>query len=620
MLLSRNTKIVFVTITDITFCILLFNFSYYLRVNQLPPIDIDFVILSIVSSFILIFLFRVFGITKEVIRYSNTAILLKSTASIFLYGIVFVLVNNLFNIYNLPRSIYIIHPVLLFFYSTTIRLTIKYFLNTFSIRVKESQKIKYILIYGAGKIGVILSNILTTQNDYKLLGFIENNKELIGRTINGVKIYSYEKANELLFKKDVHSIIFSFTDLKNKNKQKLIRNFINKDIAIYTSSQFINRFIWKNNSLDENEIDLLTLIGRKEIIPNPLLLSKNILNKKVLVTGAGGSIGSELACQISKLNPRQLIILDNNEFALYKINKDLKNNNSQISSKTEIISLLGSVNDKDRMDYILEKYNPFILFHAAAYKHVPIVEDNPGEAIKVNVFGTKNLLSLTNKYSIKNFIHVSTDKAVRPPNIMGASKRISEQLVQLEAITNLKTKFSIVRFGNVLGSSGSVIPMFLEQVKNGGPITVTHKDVTRYFMTIPEAAQLILQAGSLSDKASIYILDMGKPINILSIAKRIIKLSGLSIKTEKNINGDIEILFTGLKQGEKMHEELSFTGKYYKTKHPSIKKVNEKIIPSKTMDQNLKNLMKMIVKNDEKSIIKIIHEMVPEFQNTTNNR
>ena len=613
MSLSRNKKTLFVTLTDITFCIFLFNFSYYLRVNELPPTDIDFVILSIVSSFILIFLFRFFGITKEVIRYSNSTILFKSALSIFIYGIVFTLVNNLFNIYNLPRSIYIIHPVILFFYSTTIRLTIKYFLNTFSIRAKENQKVKNILIYGAGKIGIILSDILSVYKNYNLVGFIDDNKELVGRTINGKNIFNYKQISALILKKEVQSIIFSFQGLKDVKRQQLIKKIIDSGISIYTASQFINRLILKNNFIDETEINTLTLIGRNEITPNENLLRQNISNKNVLVTGAGGSIGSELSRQIIKLKPRKLILLENNEFALYKINKELKETNFQNNQKIKIISLLASILDEDRVSYILEKYNPFVIFHAAAYKHVSIVEENPGEAVKVNIFGTKNLLNLVEKYSVKNFVLVSTDKAVRPPNIMGATKRISEQLVELATRTNFKTKYSIVRFGNVIGSSGSVIPIFKEQIKNGGPVTVTHKEVTRYFMTIPEAAQLIIQVGSLSERKKIYVLDMGKPINILSIAKRMINLSGLSIKDEKNKNGDIEISFIGLRKGEKMHEELMYKGEVLNTSHPMIKLLEEETSIIKDINQYNTHLIQLKNATDIKKIIQIIKHLVPDF-------
>ena len=615
MSLSGNTKRLLVIITDACFCIFFFYVAFYLRINELPLINFNFIILSVISSFILIFFLWIFGITKEIIRYSNSTIVLKCTVSIFAYAIVFFLVNVLLNIYSVPRTIFIIHPILLFMYLIIIRLIIKYFLNTFSIKIKENQNKKNILIYGAGNIGIILSNILSIHDNFHLVGFIDDNKELVGRTINGKNIYSYKQISKLLLKKEVQSIIFSFQGLKNIKRQKLIRAIIDDGISIYTSSQFINRLILKNNFIDETEINTLTLIGRDEIIPNDKLLKKNINNKNVLVTGAGGSIGSELVRQIYKLNPNKLILLENNEFALYKINKELKESNIFNNRKRKVISLLGSILDEERVSYILEKYNPFVIFHAAAYKHVSIVEDNPGEAVKVNIFGTKNLLSLVKKYSIKNFVLVSTDKVVRPPNVMGATKRISEQLVQLESNVNLKTKFSIVRFGNVIGSSGSVIPIFSEQIKSGGPVTVTHKDTTRYFMTIPEAAELILQAGSLPEKGSVYVLDMGVPINILSIAKRMIKLSGLSIKNKKNINGEIEIIFTGLKQGEKMHEELSLDGNFFKTKHPSIKRVNEEFMPTKYLNKELNKLMIMTAKNDNAGIIKLIKKIVLEYNN-----
>ena len=401
--LSTNSKILSVILMDIFFCVILLYLSFYLRTNEFPVISFDLIILAVISGITLIFFFWVLGITKEVIRYSNFNILIKCGQSIFCYSIAFYLFSFFLEINNVPRSIYIIQPILLFVYAILIRIQIKYFLNTFTLTSKDDFISQNVLIYGANETGIILSNIIATQRKFKFLGFIEDNEQLIGRTVNGKNIYSYDNAIKLILKKKINSIIFAFQGLKEKNKQKLINNFINKDISISTASQFINKLIWKNFFLDENEIDLLTLIGRKEIEPNKELLSKNILNKCVLVTGAGGSIGSELSRQISKLQPSKLILFDNNEFALYKIDKHLKNYFIKNNLKIKLISLLGCVTDQTRIYNIFEKYNPFIVFHAAAYKHVPIVEDNPGEAIKVNIFGTNKLLKSVKKYKSPNF-------------------------------------------------------------------------------------------------------------------------------------------------------------------------------------------------------------------------
>ena len=615
LVLSKFKKRLLIILIDAIAVVVSLYGSYFLRVNETPILNIEFFIISMGSVFLLITIFFIFGFYKQIIRHSNIEIIISFGIATFIYAIIFTTLILFLDFFNLPRTLGIIHSTIFFSYTLFIRIVIKNIINYFGNEFKKNQNIKRILIYGTKKNEVVISNIIKNHNKFTLVGFIEDDFELVGRTINNYNIFSLNDFKKVIVKEKVNAVIMSFDKENIHWKNIIINKLINLDVSIYNSSQFISSLIDDKKFMNLNSFDTSTLIGRNEIAPNQSLLQKSIIDKNILVTGAGGSIGSELARQIIKLNPSKLILLDNNEFALYKINKDLNNNNNfEITRKIKIISLLGSVVDKDRMSHILEKYNPFVVFHAAAYKHVSIVEENSGEAVKVNVLGTKNLLSLLEKHSIQNFVLVSTDKAVNPPNIMGATKRISEQLVQLESNLNHKTKFSIVRFGNVLGSSGSVIPIFLEQIKLGGPVTVTHKDATRYFMTIPEAAQLIIQAASLSKKGNIYVLDMGKPINILSIAKRIIKLSGLSIKNSENTNGDIEIMFTGLKQGEKIHEQLSVNGKFYKTKHPSIKKINDSFIPTKNINRDLNELVKVLIKNDNKEIIKIIQKIVPEYK------
>ena len=612
--LSKIKKLILIISIDAVAIVISLYASYFLRTNEYPALNIEFFIISMVSGFLLITIFYVFGFYKKVLRHSNIEIINSCGIAMLFYATIFTILIMFASLHNFPRTVGIIQSTIIFSYALLIRIIISNIINTFETQFKNNKYVKRIMIYGTNKTEVAISNIIKNHHKFKLLGFLEHDVQLVGRTINGQKIHSFNDLPKIAKKYKVDAVIVLLDSL-NIHKTKIINKLVDLELSIYNSSHFLNSLIGNESRLDFNSLDNLTLIGRNEIVPNQSLLRKNILNKNILVTGAGGSIGSELVRQITRLKPSKLILLDNNEFALYKINKDLNNIYSQMNSKIEIVSLLGSIVDKDRMSYILEKYNPFVIFHAAAYKHVSIVEENPGEAVKVNVFGTKNLLNLLEKYSIENFVLVSTDKAVRPPNIMGATKRISEQLVQLESNVNLKTKFSIVRFGNVIGSSGSVIPIFSDQIKSGGPVTVTHKDTTRYFMTIPEAAQLILQAGGLPEKGSVYVLDMGVPLNILSIAKRMIKLSGLSIKNKKNINGDIEIIFTGLKQGEKMHEELSLDGNFFKTKHPSIKRVNEEFMSTKDLNKELNKLMITTAKNDNAGIIKLIKKIVPEYNN-----
>ena len=359
------------------------------------------------------------------------------------------------------------------------------------------------------------------------------------------------------------------------------------------------------------------MLGRELVFPDSDLLSKNSYQKTVLVTGAGGSIGSELCRQIIEQSPKTLILVDQSEFALYQIHQELSNRLSNLHlPQLEIIPLLASVTNQERMHAILKEYQPDIIYHAAAYKHVPLVEANPVEGIRNNVIGTLTMSKLAMELEVPNFVLISTDKAVRPTNVMGASKRIAEMILQALASNKSQTRFSMVRFGNVLDSSGSVVPKFRQQIKDGGPVTITDLRVTRFFMTIPEAAQLVIQAGALATGGDVFLLDMGEPIKIVDLARRMIELSGLEIKDVNNPNGDIEIEEIGLRPGEKLYEELLIAGAPGKTSHPRIFKSHEDYLAWDVFDEKLKAIQIAIEFNDQKTLITLLQSLVSGYSPT----
>ena len=365
---------------------------------------------------------------------------------------------------------------------------------------------------------------------------------------------------------------------------------------------------------DLHDLDIEDLLGRGAVEPDRDLLEENIRGKVVLITGAGGSIGSELCRQVLAFAPECLVLVDHSEFALYQIDAELRRMTDSAGIEADILPFLGSVCDVSRMKRLLRSRAPHIILHAAAYKHVPLVEGNPGEGLKVNVFGTLTMADLARACGVPNFVLVSTDKAVRPTNVMGASKRLAEMVLQALSASGGSTRFSMVRFGNVLGSSGSVVPLFRQQIADGGPITITHNEMTRYFMLIPEAAQLVVQAGAMARGGEVFLLDMGDPVLIRDLARNMIELSGLTPRDDENPDGDIEILEIGLRPGEKLYEELLISGNPAATDHPLIMKANEAYMPWGDLKAELDALRDAIAGQDDGHALAILKRLVPDYR------
>ncbi|WP_412767129.1 polysaccharide biosynthesis protein [Dasania phycosphaerae] len=445
-------------------------------------------------------------------------------------------------------------------------------------RLQKLQKEK-VIIYGAGTSGLQLANALFQGQDYQPVAYVDSNQALQGSVLQGLRVYKPSKLERLIRKHGVTKLLLAMGHATRAERAEILRSIEPLAIQVQTIPDMADVVSGRAKIEEIKDIELEDLLGRDPIAPNNELLDAIIKGKVVMVTGAGGSIGSELCRQIIEHEPKVLLLFELSEFNLYAIHNELTNIISDKALAVEIKPIVGSVQRDHRLQVIMSSFGVQTVYHAAAYKHVPLVEHNVVEGVRNNVFGTWYAAEAAVKAKVETFVLISTDKAVRPTNVMGASKRMAELVLQGMAERQSVTRFSMVRFGNVLGSSGSVVPLFREQIKNHGPVTVTHKDIIRYFMTIPEAAQLVLQAGTMGKGGDVFVLDMGEQVKIADLAKKMIRLMGLEVRSEKNPDGDIEIVYTGLRPGEKLFEELLIGDNPQGTEHPRIMKAQERSLP-----------------------------------------
>lgn len=613
--LPRNIKILLMILVDTSLCCLSIWFAYYLRLgNFVTPIQWMFIpmIIAVTISF---FTFWFLGIYKNISRSFDRYNVLKFLKAVSIYSVIFFLIITIFSIENVPRTIGFIQPILYLFLLYILRSFFTYLLNY--EETKNIKKKKVALIYGSGNAGIQLMNSLE-KSDLYVEGFLDDNDQLNGRNLNGKIIYNTKDIEKLIKSKNVNEVLLAIPSLSRNERNKIFKKISRYPVsvkALPTLSDLAEGLVKFTDIQEPNAEDLL---GREEVEPHQELMIKNIFKKVVLISGAGGSIGSELSRQIIKLNPKRLILLENNEFALYKIITELneiKKNNPKLKN-LDAVSLLGSTNDKNLIEQTIKNFKPDTIFHSAAYKHVSLVEQNVIEGIKNNVFATINILQSSISNKVSNFVFISTDKAVNPKNMMGATKRLAEMYIQAinrSNIFNVNTNLTIVRFGNVLESSGSVIPIFKKQIKYGGPLTLSHQDVTRYFMTIPEASSLVIQASAMSKKDEIFVLDMGKPIKILDLAFKMISLSGLTVKDKSNPYGDIEIVIKGLYPGEKLHEDLLIGKNPLPTEHPKILKVKDLFIEYVELEKKLNELELLISERKIEKIINFFNQLSKDF-------
>jgi FlaA1/EpsC-like NDP-sugar epimerase len=564
-------------------------------------------------------LFIVFGLYRAIFRYAGLPALMTVLKAVSIYAVMYGFVFTLVSVPGVPRSVGLLQPLLFLLSVTLSRAFVRYWLGGIYQGIVGRNGLPQVLIYGAGSAGRQLAAALKTSPELVVVGFLDDDDRLHGQVLNGLKIYDPAAIVQLVSKLRVTQVYLAMPSVSRARRNEILDLVRQAHVQVRTLPGVMDLAQGKVQVSDLKELDIEDLLGRDPVPPNPLMLAKNTTGKVVMVTGAGGSIGSELCRQILKVRPTTLLLVDLTEFALYSIHQELEQlvGDSLIEGVT-LVPLLANVRDAVRMGEVLGTWKPNTVYHAAAYKHVPLVEHNAAEGVKNNVTGTLITALQAAMHGVSDFVLVSTDKAVRPTNVMGASKRLAEMVLQAQAegmaARSGKTRFSMVRFGNVLGSSGSVVPLFREQIKTGGPITLTDERITRYFMTIPEAAQLVIQAGAMASGGDVFVLDMGEPVRIADLARRMLELSGLGLKNASNPAGDIEIQVTGLRPGEKLYEELLIGDNPLPTSHPRIKKAHEEFLPWDVLQAKLGELGLALDANNVPLIRTLLKELVPGYQ------
>jgi len=628
--LPRYAKRGLVMAVDISLCVLTVWFAYYLRLGEF----IDFARhaqwgtgaswAAVVSVVLALPLFIVSGLYRAIFRYSGWPALLAVARAVGIYGLLYASVFTAIGVAGVPRTVGIIQPILLLLFVGASRALARVWLgDQYQSILKRASRPK-VLIYGAGTTGRQLATAMANSHEMQVAGFLDDDDRLHGHVLNGQPIYNPAELDNLATTLNISDVLLAMPSLSRKRRNEILSQIRVARVAVRTLPSVTDLAQGKVSISDLRELDIDDLLGREPVTPNRILLVKNIVGKVVLVTGAGGSIGSELCRQILAVNPAKLLLIEQSEFALYAIHQELEEKLAGLDVATPpvLVPLLASVQDDDRMREIMCTWHPDTVYHAAAYKQVPLVEHNPAAGIKNNVLGTLRTAQAAAENGVTDFVLISTDKAVRPTNMMGASKRLAEMALQALAATPAGagrtvgtggTKFSMVRFGNVLGSSGSVVPKFRQQIRDGGPITLTHPEVTRYFMTIPEAAQLVIQAGAMAKGGDVFVLDMGQPVKIMDLARRMVELSGLTVKDEQSPEGDIEIAVTGLRPGEKLYEELLIGDNPKPTVHPRIMKAHEEFIPWAEFEAKLTALEMALNVNDVGVIRLMMQQLVAGY-------
>jgi len=611
--LPRYSKRLIAIIIDVGLCILCTWLAFYLRLEKFIKINDVTILAVLISISLAIPIFWLIGLYKIMFRFAGSSIIFNVFIASVAYSSLYFAVIGIYGIQGIPRSIGIIQPVLLFLGISSSRIIVKYlFIGNFTF--KNSKNKRNVLIYGAGNAGRQLLNSLENNPEMKVVGFLDENPQFHRQIVLGQTVYDPLKVKKLINKKNIALVLLALPLISRIRRNQIIDNLNKYKIIVKTLPSIQDIVNGKISVSDIKDLTIEDLLSREQVQPNLELLSKNINSKVVMVTGAGGSIGSEISRQILKLKPKKLLLLELNEFALYKINEELKN----INPNLKIIPLLVNVQNSSRVEELFKTFKIDTVYHAAAYKHVPLVEENICESVKNNVFGTFSIAQTALKYNVANFVLISSDKAVRSTNVMGTSKRLAEICIQsLYDSQNKNIKFAIVRFGNVLESSGSVIPKFKNQIKAGGPVTLTHLDVTRYFMTITEASQLVIQAGAMSEGCEVFILDMGESVKIKDLISKMIKLSGLTIKNAKNLEGDIEVKITGLRPGEKLYEELLIGDNPQKTYHEKIQKAQDPFIPFNQLKIDLDDLSTLLEENRIVDVKDMLTKLVPSYKSNS---
>ena len=600
-------KFIFILIDVLVIPIVLF-FGFWIK-HEIPLSEEFLSTIWIVKASFLIgvplYLFS--GQYKSLTRYVGSRSLYYLISRNALLILIIIIFGKSLNLTLPSGGNLILFLILVSFISGGIRFLLRDILLYFSDFKKKN--LTKVAIYGAGASGAQLEASLRLSYDYSIKFFIDDNKELWGRSLNDIPIKSIDFIQNN--NQRIDQVLIAIPSLKKSNYKKILDKLSSFNISVLRIPSLGEIASGKSKINSLRPILIEDILGRDEIPPDQSLLYKSTNNKSILITGAGGSIGSELARKILEINPSKLVLLERNEPSLYQIQRELENK----YPNKKIFSVLGSACSKQLLKNTIKKYNIDLVFHAAAYKHVPLVEENPIIGLENNIFSTLNICEIAQNLNVEKVVLISSDKAVRPTNLMGVSKRISELIFQAFANNKkINTCYSIVRFGNVLGSSGSVVPLFREQIYKGGPITITDKEMVRYFMTIEEASYLVIQASALAGSGEILLLDMGEPIFIKTLAEKMINLTGLRVKNKSHPNGDIEIIYTGKRPGEKLYEELLISAESEKTLHPLIYKARENFIDLEILLKELQNLKKYLANFDYESTFKLLENLVPEWE------
>jgi len=550
------------------------------------------------------------GLYRAVIRYIGHKAVFAVASAVALNGVLIGLFGTWFRIPALSPSTVVIYSCFCLIYVAGSRFVVRQYLLTHYLKPTVAR----VAIYGAGDAGARLSTVLSTTRAFDPLAFVDDSRALHGRFVNGIKVYAPERLPALIRELDIDRILLAMPSLTRWRRLEILSQLEPLHVHVQTVPEFEQLVTGHADLGDIREVDVGDLLGRDSVPPMSGLFGACIRDRVVMVTGAGGSIGSELCRQITGLGPKRLILFEMSELALYNIERELRSKIESKQLELDLVGLLGNAHHKPRLRDIMQAYRVQTVYHAAAYKHVPIVEQNVIEGIHNNVIATWYAAEAAHETDVETFVLVSTDKAVNPTNVMGATKRFAEIVLQALHNRGTKTRFCMVRFGNVLASSGSVVPLFSEQIRAGGPVTVTHPEVIRYFMTIPEAAQLVIQAGSMAKGGDVFVLDMGKPVRICDLARRMIHLMGLTVRDEKHPNGDIEIAFTGLRPAEKLYEELLIGNNVTGTDHPMILRAIEHSLPWESVQGQLDEILVAMSRFDCQRAMELLRSVVAEYR------
>lgn len=611
--LSRRQKQWLLVISDILILEACLYFSLAIRSDSLIVAFDHLAYAVFISPTLALPIFWKMGLYNAVVRYLGLQAFLAISQAVALYSVLMVAWMVFAEPYPFPIGLPLIHGILTLLMIVASRAVARRWLSKAQNQGIAQTLRKRAIIYGAGSAGVQLASALSQSREILPVAFIDDDENLHGKHIAGLTVYPRADLANLVINQQVSEVLLAIPSSSRTVRNAIISELEKLPVQVRTLPGLAHLAQGKVKTSDLREVEIEDLLGRDPVPPKMELLEANIKQKAVMVTGAGGSIGSELCRQISQLNPERLVLFELNEFALYSIEQELLALQPAIQSR--LFPILGSVTDAAKVDLALKHFEVETVFHAAAYKHVPMVEKNPCAGAFNNILGTWHTALAAQRNSVETFVLVSTDKAVRPTNTMGTTKRVAELILQaLSQATTHRTRFVMVRFGNVLGSSGSVLPVFKEQIRNGGPVTVTDPRIIRYFMTIPEAAQLVIQAGAMGEGGDVFVLDMGEPVQILEMAKKMIHLSGLSLRDETNPGGDIEISFTGLRPGEKLYEELLIGDNVSLTYHPRVMRANEKLMEFAEVEKLVNEVELACYQNDSEELRALLVSAVSEFE------